>query len=58
MIRFELSLRNQFFIDKFNKYKLMAYQDLKFNSKHKSYEIYNRFEKIKLGVRIMRLFKY
>lgn len=45
----KLRLKNQFFIDKFNKYKLMAYQDLKLNSKHNSYEFYNRYEKIKLG---------
>ena len=31
MERFELRLKNQFFINKFNKYKFMAYQDLKFN---------------------------
>ena len=30
----------------------MAYQDLKFNQKHKSYEFYNRYEKIKLGVQL------
>ena len=52
MERFELRLKNQFFINKFNKYKFMAYQDLRFNQKHKSYEIYNRYEKIKLGVQL------
>ncbi len=35
MERFELCLKNQFFINKFNKYKFMAYQDLRFNQKHK-----------------------
>lgn len=52
MVKFELSLRNQFFIDKFNKYKFITYQDLRFNPKHKSYEFYNRYEKIKLGTGI------
>ena len=52
MERFELRLKNQFFINRFNKYKFMAYQDLKFNQKHKSYEFYNRYEKIKLGVQL------
>ena len=52
MERFELCLKNQFFINKFNKYKFMAYQDLRFNQKHKSYEFYNKYEKIKLGVQL------
>ena len=52
MERFELCLKNQFFINKFNKYKFMAYQDLKFNQKHKSYEFYNRYEKITSFIRI------
>lgn len=52
MVRFELSLRNQFFIDKFNKYKFITYQDLRFNKKHKNYEFYNKYEKIKLGIGI------
>ena len=49
---FKVGLKNQFFIDKFNKYKLMAYQDFKFNSKHNSYEFYNRYEKLKLGTEL------
>ena len=49
---FKIGLKNQFFIDKFNKYKLMAYQDFKFNSKHNSYEFYNRYEKLKLGTEL------
>ena len=52
MERFELRLKNQFFINKFNKYKFMAYQDLRFNKKRKSYEFYNRYEKIQLGVQL------
>lgn len=52
MERFELRLKNQFFINKFNKYKFIAYQDLRFNQKHKSYEFYNRYDKIKLGVQL------
>ena len=52
MERFELRLKDQFFINKFNKYKFMAYQDLRFNQKHKSYEFYNRYDKIKLGVQL------
>mgnify|MGYP006910798043 CR=1 FL=1 len=52
MERFELRLKNQFFINKFNKYKFMAYQDLRFNQKHKSYEFYNKYDKIKLGVQL------
>ena len=52
MERFELRLKNQFFINRFNKYKFMAYQNLRFNKKHKSYEFYNRYEKIKLGVQL------
>ena len=52
MERFELRLKNQFFINRFFKYKFMAYQDFRFNKKHKSYEFYNRYEKIKLGVQL------
>lgn len=52
MERFELRLKNQFFINKFTKYKFMAYQDLRFNQKHKNYEFYNRYDKIKLGVQL------
>jgi hypothetical protein len=52
MERFELRLKNQFFIDKFNKYKFIACQDLKFNQKHKNYEFYNRYEKIRLGAQL------
>ena len=49
MEMFKIRLKNQFFIDKFNKHKLMTYQDLRLNSKHNSYEFYNRYEKMKLG---------
>ena len=52
MERFELRLKNQFFINKFTKYKFMAYQDLRFNQNHKNYEFYNRYDKIKLGVQL------
>lgn len=49
---FKIRLKNQFFIDKFNKYKLMTYQDFKLNSKHNSYSFYNRYEKLKLGTQL------
>ena len=49
MEMFKIRLKNQFFIDKFNKHKLMTYQDLRLNSKQNSYEFYNRYEKMKLG---------
>lgn len=52
MERFELRIGNQFFIDKFNKNKLMAYQYLRFNEKHNDYEFGNRLEKYKLGSQI------
>lgn len=52
MERFKLYLKNQFFINKFNKYKFIAYQDLKFNQKHKNYEFGNRTDKIRLGCQL------
>ena len=52
MEEFKIRLKNQFFIDKFNKHKLMTYQDLRLNSKHNSYEFYNRYDKTKLGVQL------
>ena len=52
MLNHELSLKNQFFIDKFNKHKVMAYEYLRYNQKHKEYEFGNRREKYKLGIQI------
>ena len=52
MLNHELSLKNQFFIDKFNKHKMMAYEYLRYNQKHKNYEFGNRRGKYKLGTQI------
>lgn len=52
MLNHELSLKNQFFIDKFNKHKMMAYEYLRYNQKHKEYEFGNKREKYKLGIQI------
>lgn len=52
MKSFEISLDMQFFINKQNKFKIIAYQSFKYNKKHKNYEFYNKFEKIKLGVQL------
>ena len=49
MEAFELTMKNQFFVDRFNKNKIIMYKDLRYNSKHNSYEFYNRYEKVKLG---------
>ena len=52
MERFELLLKNQFFIDKFDKNKLITYKDLKYDQKHNNYRYYNRNEKLKLGFQL------
>ena len=52
MERFELLLKNQFFIDKFDKNKHITYKDLKYNPKHNNYRYYNRNEKLKLGFQL------
>ena len=52
MLNHELSLKNQFFIDKFNKHKMMAYEYLRYNQKHKNYEFGNKRGKYKLGTQI------
>ena len=52
MLNHELSLKNQFFIDIFNKHKMMAYEYLRYNQKHKEYEFGNKREKYKLGIQI------
>ncbi len=52
MERFEIHFKNQFFIDKSNKTKMITYQSFKYNAKHKTYGFYNKYEKIKLGVQL------
>lgn len=52
MEAFELTMKNQFFVDRFNKNKIIMYKDLRYNSKHNSYEFYNRYEKVKLGFQL------
>lgn len=52
MLNHELSLKNQFFIDKFNKHKMMAYEYLRYNQKHKEYELGHRMQTYKLGIQI------
>lgn len=52
MERFEILLDMQFFINKQNKLKMIAYQSFRYNKKHKNYEVYNKFETIKLGVQL------
>ena len=52
MERFEIHFKNQFFIDKSNKTKMITYQSFRYNAKHKTYGFYNKYEKIKLGVQL------
>ncbi len=52
MERIKIHFNNQFFIDKTNKIKMIAYQSFKYNEKHKTYGFYNKYEKIKLGVQL------
>lgn len=52
MERPEISLNMQFFINKQNRLKMIAYQSFKYHKKHKNYEFYNKFETIKLGVQL------
>ena len=52
MLNYELSLKNQFFIDKFNKHKIMTYEYLRYNQKHKEYELGHRMQTYKLGIQI------
>lgn len=43
---------SQFYIDMVSKNKLITYKALKYNTKHKGYEFYNKYEKLKLGVQL------
>ena len=52
MERIKIHFNNQFFIDKSSKTKIITYQDFKYNDKHKNYEFYNKYDKIKLGVQL------
>ncbi len=50
MEKLRVSLDNQFFINK--QRKMIVYQSFRYNEKHKNYEFYNKYEKIKLGVQL------
>ena len=50
MENIEISHEIQFFINKFNKVKMLTYKGFRYNKKHKGYEFFNKYEKLKLGV--------
>ena len=50
MENIEISQEIQFFINKFNKVKMLAYKGFRYNKKNKGYEFFNKYEKLKLGV--------
>ena len=52
MEKIEISQEIQFFINKLNKTKMVAYKEFRYNKKHKGYEFFNKFEKLKLGVQL------
>ena len=52
MVRFEISLGNQFFIDKSTKTKMIIYDSFRYDKKHKEYEWYKKHEKLKIGVQL------
>ena len=52
MENIKILLSNQFYIDKLSKTKLIAYKGFKFKEKHRRYEFYNKYEKLKLGVQL------
>lgn len=49
MKRLEISKDIQFFINKITRTKNIIYQSFRYDEKHKSYESYNKNEKLKLG---------
>lgn len=52
MENIKILLSNQFYIDKLSKTKLIAYKGFRFKEKHRGYEFYNKYEKLKLGVQL------
>lgn len=52
MEKIEISQEIQFFINKLNKVKMIAYKKFRYNKKHKGYEFFNKIEKLKLGVQL------
>lgn len=52
MVNLKLDTQKQFYIDKFNKIKLISYKDLRYDKKHNNYEFYNRYDKLKIGIQL------
>lgn len=52
MKRLEISKDIQFFINKITRTKNIIYQSFRYDEKHKSYEFYNKNEKLKLGFQL------
>lgn len=48
----EISQEIQFFINKLNKTKMLAYNSFRYDKKHEEYEMHNEYRKIKLGVQL------
>lgn len=52
MENIEILQEIQFFINRLNKTKMIAYKSFRYSKKHSGYEFYNKFEKLKLGVQL------
>lgn len=52
MENLRVSLNIQFYVDKVNKSKMVAYRSFRYKPKHKHYEFYTKHEKLKLGVQL------
>jgi len=52
MEKIEVLQEIQFFINKLNRTKMVAYKAFKYDKKHKEYEFYNKYENLKLGVQL------
>lgn len=52
MVNLEIITDSQFYIDKVSKNKLIRYEAFKYSDKHKGYEFYNKYEKLKLGIQL------
>ena len=52
MEKIQISQEIQFFINKLNKTKMIAFKVFKYNEKHKGYEFFNKYEKLKLGAQL------
>lgn len=52
MEKIRISQDIQFFINNLNRIKMISYKAFRYDKKHKYYESYNKYEKIKLGVQL------